>query len=72
MVCSSLDSSHIRGWPEWMEKFPQHLAKPNLLNWISNDNGETYNMCHFWFVASLPVPHGATFAPTLLVAQVKL
>ncbi|GAA5989169.1 hypothetical protein JCM5350_005109 [Sporobolomyces pararoseus] len=33
---------------EWMEKFPQYLAKPNLLNWISNDGGETYNMCHYW------------------------
>ncbi|GAA5904146.1 glycosyltransferase family 15 protein [Sporobolomyces salmoneus] len=33
---------------EWMAKFPQYVAKPNLLNWISNNNGETYNLCHFW------------------------
>ena len=27
----------------------QHfLAKDNMLDWLSNDNGETYNGCHFW------------------------
>lgn len=26
----------------------QYLAKDNMLEWISNDNGETYNGCHFW------------------------
>ncbi|GAA5944538.1 glycosyltransferase family 15 protein [Sporobolomyces koalae] len=33
---------------EWMETFPQYLAKPNMLDWISNDGGQTYNMCHYW------------------------
>ncbi|KAG7194344.1 Glycolipid 2-alpha-mannosyltransferase 1 [Scheffersomyces spartinae] len=27
---------------------PQYLAENNLMEWISNDNGATYNMCHFW------------------------
>ncbi|BGP14173.1 hypothetical protein JCM10213v2_002113 [Rhodosporidiobolus nylandii] len=27
---------------------PSYLAQPNLLGWISNDEGETYNLCHFW------------------------
>jgi alpha 1,2-mannosyltransferase len=26
----------------------QYLAENNLMEWISNDNGETYNGCHFW------------------------
>ncbi|GAA6011630.1 hypothetical protein JCM11491_004711 [Sporobolomyces phaffii] len=33
---------------EWMNKFPQYLAKPNMLDFISNDGGESYNMCHYW------------------------
>ncbi|CCE65512.1 hypothetical protein TPHA_0L01590 [Tetrapisispora phaffii CBS 4417] len=28
--------------------FPQHFNKNNLMNFISNDNGNTYNRCHFW------------------------
>lgn len=27
---------------------PHVLAKDNLLNWLSYDKGENYNMCHFW------------------------
>lgn len=27
---------------------PQYLAKNNMMNFISNDGGETYNLCHFW------------------------
>ncbi|KAI5968061.1 KRE2 [Candida pseudojiufengensis] len=27
---------------------PQYLSKNNFLNFISNDNGNTYNLCHFW------------------------
>lgn len=27
---------------------PQYLAEDNLLDWISDDKGETYNGCHFW------------------------
>lgn len=38
-------------WKEtksFIDANPQHLAKPNLMEFISNDNGETYNLCHFW------------------------
>lgn len=33
---------------EFMQKFPQYIHKNNMLDWISNDGGETYNLCHFW------------------------
>ncbi|GAV55046.1 hypothetical protein ZYGR_0AS03690 [Zygosaccharomyces rouxii] len=32
----------------WWRKHPQHIAKNNLLKFISEDNGESYNLCHFW------------------------
>ncbi|AQZ10724.1 KRE2 (YDR483W) and KTR6 (YPL053C) [Zygosaccharomyces parabailii] len=32
----------------WWKKNPQFIAKDNLLKFISNDDGETYNLCHFW------------------------
>ncbi|BGP03155.1 hypothetical protein JCM10021v2_006882 [Rhodotorula toruloides] len=33
---------------EFIDKNPHYLAKPNNMKWISNDDGETYNRCHFW------------------------
>lgn len=33
---------------DFIKKNPQYLAKDNLMEFISNDNGETYNLCHFW------------------------
>ncbi|GMM33918.1 alpha-1,2-mannosyltransferase [Saccharomycopsis crataegensis] len=27
---------------------PQYIAKDNLLDFISDDGGATYNLCHFW------------------------
>lgn len=33
---------------DFIEKNPQHVNKNNLMNFVSNDNGETYNLCHFW------------------------
>ncbi|RKP31201.1 glycosyl transferase [Metschnikowia bicuspidata] len=27
---------------------PQYVAPDNNMNWISDDNGESYNGCHFW------------------------
>ncbi|KAF9583750.1 hypothetical protein BGW38_008662 [Lunasporangiospora selenospora] len=33
---------------EFMEKYPQYIAKNNALGFISNDGGESYNYCHFW------------------------
>lgn len=32
----------------WWWKNPQYIAKNNLLNFISDDEGEQYNLCHFW------------------------
>lgn len=32
----------------FMKEYPQHIEKNNLLDFISDDKGETYNMCHFW------------------------
>lgn len=37
---------------EFIDAHPEHVAEPNLMPWISNDGGETYNGCHFWFVVS--------------------
>ncbi|CAI4055869.1 mannosyltransferase KTR3 SKDI_02G3130 [Saccharomyces kudriavzevii IFO 1802] len=33
---------------EFTKKNPKFLNKNNLMNFISDDDGETYNMCHFW------------------------
>ncbi|CCK68058.1 mannosyltransferase KTR3 KNAG_0A03780 [Huiozyma naganishii CBS 8797] len=33
---------------EFAEKNPQYIPKNNLLDFVSDDKGETYNMCHFW------------------------
>jgi len=33
---------------KFMEEFPQHIAKNNGLKFISDDDGKTYNHCHFW------------------------
>lgn len=31
----------------FMKKHPEHLAKGNALEWLSEDDGKTYNHCHF-------------------------
>lgn len=33
---------------KFMEQYPQYIAKDNNLPWISDDEGKTYNGCHFW------------------------
>ncbi|CCH62634.1 hypothetical protein TBLA_0H03530 [Henningerozyma blattae CBS 6284] len=33
---------------EFMEKHPEHVSKNNLMKFISDDEGKTYNLCHFW------------------------
>ncbi|KOS22846.1 Glycolipid 2-alpha-mannosyltransferase 1 [Escovopsis weberi] len=33
---------------KFMKNHPEHLAPNNNLDWLSNDGGETYNLCHFW------------------------
>lgn len=33
---------------DFMRAHPEHLAKNNMLDFISDDDGESYNLCHFW------------------------
>ncbi|EEH40232.1 alpha-1,2 mannosyltransferase KTR1 [Paracoccidioides lutzii Pb01] len=33
---------------KFMEKYPQHIAEDNNMDFISSDGGDTYNLCHFW------------------------
>ncbi|PSK76967.1 glycolipid 2-alpha-mannosyltransferase 2 [Candidozyma auris] len=33
---------------EFIKLHPEYLAKDNFMGFISNDKGETYNLCHFW------------------------
>lgn len=38
-------------WNTTMDFFrlhPEYLAEDNLMNFLSNDNGTTYTLCHFW------------------------
>ncbi|CDS10110.1 hypothetical protein LRAMOSA02787 [Lichtheimia ramosa] len=32
----------------FMKEHPEYIPKNNLLNFISDNGGETYNLCHFW------------------------
>ena len=32
---------------KFMEKFPEHIPEGNSLKWLSDDDGKTYNHCHF-------------------------
>lgn len=43
---------------EFIKDNQQYVAENNLLDWVSDDGGETYNRCHFWSnfeIASLDV-----------------
>ncbi|KAH6897871.1 glycosyltransferase family 15 protein [Coprinopsis sp. MPI-PUGE-AT-0042] len=33
---------------EFITKNPQYVHPDNAMEWISNDGGNSYNMCHFW------------------------
>ncbi|KAM5438646.1 alpha 1,2-mannosyltransferase 2.4.1 [Microsporum ferrugineum] len=33
---------------KFMDQFPEHIAEDNNLDFISNDGGNSYNLCHFW------------------------
>jgi alpha 1,2-mannosyltransferase len=35
------------GAKRWMEKHPQHVAEGNSMKFVSEDDGKTYNHCHF-------------------------
>ncbi|KAH8801849.1 glycosyltransferase family 15 protein [Flagelloscypha sp. PMI_526] len=32
----------------FIRKHPEYVAKDNSMNYMSDDKGETYNLCHFW------------------------
>ncbi|EJD03503.1 glycosyltransferase family 15 protein [Fomitiporia mediterranea MF3/22] len=32
----------------FMKEYPEHIAENNSMDFLSNDGGETYNLCHFW------------------------
>lgn len=33
---------------DFIKQHPEYVAKNNLMDFISDDKGETYNLCHFW------------------------
>ncbi|AMD21543.1 HFL313Cp [Eremothecium sinecaudum] len=33
---------------KFLKEYPQYLHPNNMLNFISDDEGSSYNMCHFW------------------------
>lgn len=33
---------------DFLAKFPQYQAKDSMIDFVSDDGGETYNKCHFW------------------------
>lgn len=33
---------------EFISAHPEYIAKDNLMKFISDDDGKTYNLCHFW------------------------
>ncbi|ORX78662.1 alpha-1,2-mannosyltransferase [Anaeromyces robustus] len=33
---------------EFMKTYPQFIAHPNSLEFLSDDGGETWNLCHYW------------------------
>lgn len=32
----------------FMKNHPEHIAKDNMMGFLSDDGGENYNLCHFW------------------------
>ncbi|KAI1912790.1 alpha 1,2-mannosyltransferase 2.4.1 [Ophidiomyces ophidiicola] len=33
---------------KFMEKHPEHIVEGNNMEFVTEDGGKTYNMCHFW------------------------
>ncbi|KYK57640.1 putative mannosyltransferase involved in N-linked and O-linked glycosylation [Drechmeria coniospora] len=33
---------------KFISNHPEHIAKDNLMDFVSDDGGENYNLCHFW------------------------
>lgn len=32
----------------YMKEYPELVPKNNLMDFVSNDGGYSYNLCHFW------------------------
>ncbi|CCH59839.1 hypothetical protein TBLA_0C00180 [Henningerozyma blattae CBS 6284] len=50
---------------EFIDKNPEFLAKDNMLDFISDDDGTSYNNCHFWSnfeIASLDLWRGEAYS----------
>jgi hypothetical protein len=52
-VKGKLPSGHVRASilkvtysTDFMGKYPEYVPKHNAMDFISNDGGENYNMCH--------------------------
>lgn len=37
---------------DFIDKNPQYLAEPNMMEWISPNKGDSYNGCHYWYVST--------------------
>lgn len=33
---------------DFIEEHPEYLAKDNMMDFVSDDSGNSYNLCHFW------------------------
>ncbi|BGP57933.1 hypothetical protein JCM8202_004634 [Rhodotorula sphaerocarpa] len=33
---------------DFMDQHPEYVAEPNMLAWVSPDQGKSYNRCHMW------------------------
>ena len=40
---------------KFIKENPQYLAQNNFMDFISDDKGETYNLCHFGQILKLPI-----------------
>lgn len=40
---------------KFMRRHPEHIPEKNLMEWVSEDGGETYNRCHFVSILSLSI-----------------
>lgn len=50
---------------EFMAAHPEYLASNNMLDFVSDDGGYSYNLCHFWSnfeIASLDFWRGPTYS----------
>ena len=40
---------------KFMKNHPEHIVEGNSMKWLSDDDGESYNHCHFVSFSSLPI-----------------